>query len=206
MFIPRHPVVENQFCKYGATEIPGGAGNVVAYAGSVVYLDETADESMVLKMAHGVTSSPFGFCMQKVKTGYHSVHPVGMMLAGDLGSSDAIAQPVYNVTGDISGTQPVPVGTAHLGIWDTVHYTCLQTVVGTVDADANMKNGQSLFAAADQAKVTNSTVASDGDVDTHGERCSAVAVARVVKGASVAKCTSNVTNSTLYPIRIKLLV
>ena len=40
MFIPRHPVVENQFCSYGAqtASAAGGVGGVVAYAGSVVYL------------------------------------------------------------------------------------------------------------------------------------------------------------------------
>lgn len=208
MFIPRHPVVENQFCKYGETSTPGGAGNVVAYAGSVVYLDPTAtnEESLVSKMAHGVTETPFGFCMQKVKTGYHSVHPVGMVLPGDLGSSDAIAQPTYDVSGNISGTQTVPVGVAHLGIYDTVHYTCVQTTTdGTVDEGDQMVPGASLFAAADEAKVTNSTVASDG-ADTSGERCSETVVARVVKGASAAKCTANIGNVTLYPVRVKLLV
>lgn len=208
MFIPRHPVVENQFCKYGETNTAGGAGNVIAYAGSVVYLDPNADneEAIVKKMAHGVTEAPFGFCMQKVKTGYHSVHPVGMVLPGDLGSSDAIAQPTYDSAGQINGTQAVPVGVAHGGIWDTVHYTCVQsTTVGTVDDGDHMKPGQTLYPAADEAKVTNSTTNSDG-TDDNGERCSTVAVARVVKGASAAKCTANIGNTTLYPIRIKLLV
>ena len=208
MFIPRHPVVENQFCKYGETSTPGGAGNVVAYAGSVVYLDTTAanEESLVKKMAHGVTDTPFGFCMQKVKTGYHSVHPVGMVLPGDLGSSDAIAQPTYDTAGNINGTQTVPVGVAHLGIYDTVHYTCVQTTSdGTVDDTDQMIPGSSLFAAADEAKVTNSTTDSDA-TDTAGERCDDTVVARVIKGASAAKCTANINNTTLYPIRIKLLV
>lgn len=208
MFIPRHPVVENQFCKYGETSTPGGAGNVVAYAGSVVYLDSAAanEESLVKKMAHGVTETPFGFCMQKVKTGYHSVHPVGMVLSGDLGSSDAIAQPTYDATGNINGTQTVPVGVAHLGIYDTVHYTCVQTTTdGVVDEGDQMKPGDALYAAADEAKVTNSTVASDA-TDTSGERCSSVVVARVLKGASAAKCTANIVNTTLYPVRVKLLV
>jgi len=208
MFIPRHPVVENQFCKFGETSIPGGAGNVVAYAGSVVYLDDTAlnEESLVQKMAQGVTATPFGFCMQKVKTGYHSVHPVGMVMPGDLGSSDAIAQPTYDATGNIVGTQTVPVGVAHLGIYDTIHYTCLQTTtVGVVDADDQMKPGASLFSAADEAKLTNSTVASDG-TDVNGERCDTTVVARVVKGASAAKCSANISNTTLYPVRVKLLV
>ena len=208
MFIPRHPVVENQFCKYGETVTPGGAGNVIAYAGSVVYLDAHAanEESLVLKMEHGITDTPFGFCMQKVKTGYHSVHPVGMVLPGDLGSSDAIAQPTYDATGNINGTQTVPVGVAHLGIYDTVHYTCVQTTtVGTVDSGDQMVPGQALHPAADEAKLTNSTTNSDG-TDTHGERCSTTVVARVLKGASAAKCTANISNTTLYPIRVKLLI
>lgn len=206
MFIPRHPVVENQFCKYGSSSMATGTGSVVAYAGSVVYLDPTADDSIVLKMAHGVTESPFGFSLQKVKTGYHSVHPVGMMLPGDLGSSDAIAQPIYDASGNITGTDEVPVGVAHLGIYDTIHYTTLQTTTTLVcDADDQPKPGQSLFAAADQAKLTNSTATSDG-TDVNGERCSATAVARVLKGVSAAKATANMGNTTLYPIRVKLLV
>jgi hypothetical protein len=208
MFIPRHPVVQDQFCKYGETTEAGGAGNVIAYAGSVVYLDPAAanEDAIVKKMAHGVTESPFGFCMQKVKTGYHSVHPVGMVLPGDLGSSDAIAQPTYDATGNINGTQPIPVGVAHLGIWDTVHYTCTQTTTpGTVDDGDQMKPGMALYSAADEAKVTNSTTDSSG-TDANGERCNDVVVARVIKGASAGKCTANIQNTTLYPIKIKLLV
>jgi hypothetical protein len=206
MFIPRHPVIENQFCKYGSSAVTTGTGSVVAYAGSVVYLDPTADDSIVKKMAHGVTEAPFGFCLQKVKTGYHSVHPVGMMLPGDLGSSDAIAQPIYDSTGAISGTDEVPVGVAHLGIYDTVHYTTLQTTTTKVcDAGDQPKPGQSLFAAADEAKLTNSTVSSDG-TDVNGERCSSTVVARVLKGVSAAKASATMGNTTLYPIRVKLIV
>ncbi len=206
MFIPRHPVVENQFCKYGSSAIATGTGSVVAYAGSVVYLDPTATDSIVFKMAHGVTETPFGFSLQKVKTGYHSVHPVGMMLPGDLGSSDAIAQPIYDTAGAITGTDEVPVGVAHLGIYDTVHYTTLQTTTTLVcDADDQPVPGQSLYAAADEAKLTNSEAASDG-TDTMGERCSTTVVARVLKGVSAAKATANMGNTTLYPIRVKLLV
>jgi predicted YcjX-like family ATPase len=138
MFIPRHPVVENQFCSYGSQTGSGaaGIGGVIAYAGSVVYLDPSAtnEEAVVFKMAAGVTETPFGFSMQKVKTGYHQVHPAGMVLPGDLGSSDVIAQPLYNASGAITGTKAAPVGVAHLGIWDTVHYTCTGAEAGTVSA------------------------------------------------------------------------
>lgn len=205
MFIPRHPVVENQFCSYGeqTATAAAGIGGVIAYAGSVVYLDPAAtnEEPIVKKMAHGVTETPFGFSMQKVKTGYHQVHPSGYFMPGDLGSSDVVAQPKYNASGTIVGTKSVPVGVAHLGIWDTIHYTC----VGGTTPSSKMAPGQALYAAADDAKVTNSEVASDG-TDTVGERCSSVVVARVVKGASLAKCSANINNTTLYPIRIKLLV
>lgn len=206
MFIPRHSVVENMFCFYGEQTASGatGIGGVVAYAGSVVYLDSTAanEDSVVFKMANGVTDTPFGFLMQKVKTGYHQVHPAGMVLPGDLGSSDAIAQPKYNASGVITGTKSVPVAVAHLGIWDTVHFTSPMTD-GTVTT--KMAPGDALYPAADEAKVTNSSVNSDG-TDTAGERCSTTVVARVVKGASIAKCQSTVDNIAPYAIRIKLLI
>lgn len=218
MFIPRHPVVENQFCSYGSqtASSTNGVGGVVAYAGSVVYLDESAanEEPIVYKMAYSATAyTPFGFIMQKVKTGYHQVHPVGFYMPGDLGSSDVIAQPSYSAAGVITGTKAVPVGVAHLGIWDTVHYTCVKTsAAGVSTVTTKMAPGVSLFAAADEGKVTNSTVdatgdatANTGDVGT-GDRCSTTVVARVMKGASVAKCAATINNTTLYPIRIKLLV
>ena len=209
MFIPRHPVVENQFCSYAEDSAFGsaGIGGVVAYAGSVVYLDPAAanEESMVKAMTGVVTEAPFGFMMQKVKVGYHSVHPSGFVMPGDLGSSDAIAQPLYNSSGAITGHKSVPVGVAHLGIFDTVHYIC-EASSGT--ASSKMTPGQSLFAAAYQARVTNSTnttPATDAAGDT-GTRASNTVVARVMKGASLAKCQANMDNTTLYAVRIKLLV
>lgn len=220
MFIPRHSVVEDQFCSYAENSGFGsaGAGNVVAYAGSVVYLDPDADneEAMVKKMANGVTEIPFGFTMQKVKVGYHSVHPTGFYMPGDLGSSDVIANPLYDSSGNIGGHKSAPVGVAHLGIFDTVHYTALKTSAAGVSTAAAIKPGESLFAGID-GRVTNSTVAADSTEDTVtaganvgdgnlGSRVSTVAVARVVKGASIAKASANINNTTLYPIRIKLLV
>jgi len=218
MFIPRHPVVENQFCSYAAqTALTTGIGGVVAYAGSVVYLDPAAtnQEPMVKKMAYSASPfTPFGFLMQKVKTGYHQVHPAGMVLPGDLGSSDAIAQPSYSAAGAITGTKAVPVGVAHLGIWDTVHYTCLKTSSSLVSTPtAAILPGESLYAAADEGKLTNSAVAADSSTDTAdtgytgvGSNASTTVVARVVKGASVAKAAANINNVTLYPIRVKLLI
>lgn len=208
MFIPRHPVVENQFCSYSAQTATGaaGIGGVIAYAGAVVYLDPNAtnQEPMVLKMAYGVTELPFGFLMQKVKTGYHQVHPAGFYMPGDLGSSDVIAQPAYDSTGHINGTKAVPVGVAHLGIWDTVHYTC----TGGTTPSLMMLPGQSLYPAESNgdAKVTNNSTVAGASGTTSGECIVATTVARVMKGASLAKCSANINNTTLYPIRMKLLL
>jgi len=209
MFIPRHPVVENQFCSYAAQTATSsaGIGGVIAYAGSVVYLDASAanEEPIVKKMAYSSSPfTPFGFAMQKVKTGYHQVHPAGFMMPGDLGSSDVIAQPSYDASGNIIGTKSAPIGVAHMGIWDTVHYTCT-----SVDSEPTVKMapGDSLYAANDEAKVTNNSVlAADADDLATGEAVSSVVVGRVIKGASLAKCKANVANTTLYPIRIKLLI
>jgi hypothetical protein len=207
MFIPRHPVVENQFCSYSEDSSFGsaGVGGVVAYAGSVVYLDPAAanEEPMVKVMTTGVSETPFGFIMQKVKVGYHSVHPTGFVMPGDLGSSDAIAQPLYNSAGAITGHKSVPVGVAHLGIFDTVHYICT-SAAGT--ASAKMTPGQALYAASYQARVTNNSAAAADATGQTGTAANTTIVARVVKGASLAKCQANMDNVTLYPIRVKLLV
>lgn len=216
MFIPRHPVVENQFCSYDAQTGTGtsGIGGVICYAGSVVKLVSGAgnQEAEVTKMAHGDTGiAPFGFAMQKVKTGYHQVHPAGFTMPGDLGSSDVIAQPTYSAAGAITGTKATPVGVAHLGIWDTVHYTAEGTGGDASTAttpSAAILPGAALRAAADEGKVTNDVTNGSDATDYNGEFITGVTttVARVVKGASVAKATANIANTTLYPIRIKLLV
>jgi hypothetical protein len=212
MFIPRHPVVENQFCSYAENASFGsaGIGGVVCYAGSVLYLDPDAtnQEAMVKKMTYNASPfTPFGFAMQKVKVGYHNVHPTGFMMPGDLGSSDVIVQPSYNSSGVLVGHKAAPLGVAHNGIWDTVHYTAAGTGIATaVIPSAAIKPGQPLYAAADEAKVTNNaTPAGAADTD-NGENVSTTIIARVVKGASVAKATANIANTTLYPIRIKLLI
>jgi len=204
MFIPRHPVVENQFCSYEASSSAGGVGGVVCYAGSVLYLDgsSTNQEPIVVKM--DVPADPFGFAMQKVKMGYHQVHPTGFMMPGDLGSSDVIAQPSYDANGAIDGTKEAPLGVAHMGIWDTVHYTTEQSSAGVVEA--NIVPGQKLYASKDEAKVTGS--AKDEASTLGGAVDAAVSdqVAVVVKGVSIAKAQATILNTTLYPIRIKLLV
>ena len=39
MFNPRHPMIENQFCKFAETSTTTGVGGVLAYSGSVCYLE-----------------------------------------------------------------------------------------------------------------------------------------------------------------------
>jgi len=218
MFIPRHPVVENQFCFYTSqTTDATGVGGVLCYAGAVLYLDKSAaNEESIVKRYDTHTNEPtdddervpFGFSMQKVKTGYHQVHPTGFYMPGDLGSSDVIAQPSYDAaTHAINGTKPAPLSVAHNGIWDTVHYRC-KHATGTVTDGDHMKPGQMLYVAANSGgAVTNYNAGAADDVDD-GERLPNVTtiVGRVVKGASAAKCTANIGNTTLYAIRIKLLV
>ena len=210
MFIPRQPVIENQFCKYASQTGTGsdGVGGVIAYAGSVLYLksDATNEESEVLRYntfteygnLTASEQSPFGVSMQKVKTGYHQVHPTGFMLPGDLGSSDVIAQAKYDVNGAIEGTKEVPVGVAHSGIWDTCHYT--------VEAGTKIAPGDNLYIAANaEGRMTNfATTATDNTND--GKRISTNIVARVQKGVSAGKAAANVANTVLYPIRIKLMI
>jgi len=204
MFIPRHPVVENQFCQLttSGTGITTGVGGVIAYAGSVCFLDynATAQDAIVqiytdAATQHASERDPFGFLMQKVKTGYHQVHPVAFMMPGDLGSSDVIAQPSYSATGDISGHKDAPVGVAHLGIWDTLHYT-----VGTPGTD--------LFHPGELLGVASGAASAGGKVTHYANRLTNinVNVAKVVKGASAAQVQANIANTTLYPIRIKLLI
>jgi hypothetical protein len=112
--------------------------------------------------------------MQKVKTGYHQVHPTGYYMPGDLGSSDVIAQANYNAAGTIIGTKSAPAGVAHLGIWDTVHYTA-QGSGGTDSAytgytpDAAIVPGATLRAAGDQGKVTNDVSNASNGLDFNGE-------------------------------------
>ena len=229
MFIPRHPVVQNQFCSYAAQTVDAtGVGGVLCYAGAVLYMDNTtaADvENAIVKRYDTFANEPsdtmeripIGFAMQKVKTGYHQVHPTGFMMPGDLGSSDVIAQPSYNATtGAINGTKSAPLGVAHLGIWDTVHYCCEFTgsaSAGTavVAAASQPMPGDNLRVAANsESRVVNEgngfTNAADATYDGQVLPNVTTVVGRVIKGVTAAKASANINNTTLYPIRIKLLV
>lgn len=222
MFIPRHPVVENQFCSFGAqTAFTGsaGVGGVVCYAGAVLYMDsDSTNQQPIVYRYNKFTGTPpvgkpteaselipIGLAMQKVKTGYHQVHPVGAQMPGDMGSSDVIAQPSYDSSGNITGTVAAPLGVAHLGIWDTVYYTCQHTG-NTVSSPNHMKPGDNLYPGCNcESRLTNhSTVATDDSLTY--EAIVNVVTARVIVGASAAKCSGTIGNTGLFPIRVKLLV
>ena len=116
VFIPRDPVVQNQFLVHDTSQGDG----TTSTAGCVVHL--SGDEKVACVSGTGVV--PYGFLMQNVKA-ESSAHPTGFRLPGDLGSSDAFS-------GD-------PVGVAHLGIYDTTHYATSETYTAgnnlTVAAD-----------------------------------------------------------------------
>lgn len=214
MFIPRHPVVENQFCSFVAQDTDAtGVGGVLCYAGSVLYLDNGAANEEALVNIYTKFSDlgtldtdeelPFGMAMQKVKTGYHQVHPAGFVMPGDLGSSDVIAQPSYT-SGTVAGTKEAPLGVAHLGIWDTVHYTTEFAGTDKADAVAMLPGAVLRVANNMDSMVTSGDAAGDDVID--GQYLIVPTVARCVKGASAAKVAANIQNTTLYPIRIKLLI
>ncbi len=104
VFIPRDPVMQNQFLTHDT-----GNGNTTATAGCVIVL--TGDE-LVQCVSGTSEGEPYGFLMQNIKA-ESSAHPTGFRLPGDLGSSDAF-------TGD-------PVAVAHFGIYDTTYYNTDQT-------------------------------------------------------------------------------
>ena len=218
MFIPRQPVVDNQFCEYVETSETGGVGGAIAYAGAAVYMGTNDDtvEPLVKVFSDGYPDAlepVFGFLMQKIKTGYHQVHPAGYLLSTDFGSSDAHAQPKYDSSGDIDGTQKTPVGVAHDGgIWDTTHY------VGGTDGSGAVYAGDKLWVTKDKdgRLINNAGGSGDfvphpfaeypmyGEYDHSGTPWGAAAL--VIKGVSAAKAQATYDGQTLYPIRIKLLV
>jgi len=224
MFIPRQPVVDNQFCEYVETSTTTGVGGTIAHAGAAVFIGHgsgnTALESLVTMFQIGTPAAAtpvFGFLMQKVKTGYHEVHPAGYILKQDFGSSDAIAQSSYDTSGNIDGTQKVPVGVAHDGgIWDTTHYTSdngTPTVVGNFAA---VEAGQILYVhkgVAGKSGMLTNVAGQDHAMalyPSYGDEVAAGAdifgaAAIVIKGVSAAKAFSTYLNQTLYPIRVKLL-
>jgi len=226
MFIPRQPVVDNQFCEFASqTSDTSGVGGALAHAGAAVYIgnETTPGVDPYVYVFSGATHPDsvqkhvFGLLMQKVKTGYHEVHPAGWVKRTDFGSSDAITQPTYDVNGNIDGSQPVPVGVAHCGgIWDTTHYDS-RTAISTWAA---VNAGDLLNVTYDQGgRLTNFATAGIDAWSVHGEAlvpmfaafdetgtASDHAVGIVIKGVSAAKAESTHGGQTMYPIRFKLLV
>ena len=131
VFIPRDPVMQNQFLVHDST------WTATATAGAVVQL---SGDQLVCAVSGSPSGDPYGFLMQNVKA-ESSAHPTGFRLPGDLGSSDAF-------TGD-------PVGVAHGGIYDTTHYDTAETYAAgdelTVGADGEVTPSGS-------GQETNSTV------------------------------------------------
>lgn len=221
MFIPRQSVVEDQFCQYKETSNTTGYGSVIAYAGAVCYLvEDSTNQAALVSIYEGAEPSdaderiPDGFLMQKVKCGYHTVHPVGYYMPGDLGSSDVIAQPKYS-GGNIAGTNTAPVGVANLGIWDTDHYMVKYSGTlgtnGTVTDGDHMKPGQKLVVCDNSAGVAGAGTSRVTNHDTgqtsYGRFTNVTTtVARVVEGASAGQCAANLNNTTLFAIRIRLLI
>jgi len=124
-FIPRDPVVQNQFCTHDSSQ------STTMNAGDVVYLTG----SQLVSTVSGIGNEPFGLCMQAVKAEIAGL-PTGYRTLADLGSSDAF-------TGD-------PVAVAHLGIYDTTTYICDQGVTvitageflyADVDVPGHLVNG-----------------------------------------------------------------
>ncbi len=190
-FIPRHPVIQDQFCSYTQTTTGSGGtgtGATIAEAGSVVIITDygTAwselDRTIVRRVETGDAAGtlPHGLLMQKIKTGYEAVHPAGYVLRKDMGSSDAIALPKYT-SGSIVGTRTVPVGVGMLGIWETTHY---------VYSGANGFAGGALLYACNE-----------GTVGATGDSVITAVMAIVEKGLTDAEATAGTK-----ALRIKLLI
>lgn len=190
-FIPRHPVIQDQFCSYSETTTGSGGtgtGATIAEAGSVVLLRgygtawSELDRSMVSRTVTGDTSSDraHGLIMQKIKTGYEAVHPQGYVLRKDMGSSDAIALPKLS-SGSIIGTKTVPVGVGMLGIWETTHY---------------LYSGATGFAGGDDLYACD-----EGKLGATGDKVLDDVIAVVAKGLTDAEATTGTK-----ALRIKLLI
>ena len=189
MFIPRDPVNEDMFCQYIATTASGGTGDFIAYAGAVVHIvdsggDGGSDTETYIKASTAGDENHFGFLEQSIKTGYHSIHPAGYILDQDMGMSHVVAQPTFAPgTRNVNGTKATPVAVAHLGIWETTHYDNS----GAINSAATLYVKDNSGGKLQTASNTNQ-------------------VAWCMKGVSATQASKNVLGTTLYPIRIKLLI
>ena len=182
MFIPRDPVNENMFCQYKATTASGGTGAFIAFAGAVVKIVGGGPDTYV-ETCEGTGDTHFGFLEQTIKTGYHAIHPAGYILDKDFGMSHVVAQATFEAgTRRVNGTKATPAAVAHLGIWETTHYDD-----GAINAgDAMYVNGST------GGKICNTSAGTQ--------------VAWCIKGVTSGQAAKNVAETTLYPIRIKLLI
>ena len=190
MFIPRDPVNEDMFCQYVATTASGGTGDFIAYAGAVVHIVPGSaggsDTDTYIKASATGAETHFGFMEQSIKTGYHSIHPAGYILDQDMGMSHVVAQPTFAPgTRNVNGTKATPVAVAHLGIWETTHY----------DNGAAIKSADALYVKASSGGKLKTTADGGGSQ-----------VAWCMKGVTATQASKNVAGTTLYPIRIKLLI
>jgi hypothetical protein len=201
MFIPRDPVNENMFCQYVETDTSTGCGAWVAYAGAVVFINGPAGNDpanyvsrstlvQTINTEDGGDYPAFGFLEQAIKVGYHDVHPAGYILDKDFGMSHVVAKPRFAAgTRTVDGTKATPVAVAHLGIWETTHYFANDT---QIDPGAKMY----VKSAAD-GKI---------QVDTSGAVANATQVAICMTGVSTARATAHDAGTTLWSIRLKLLI
>lgn len=187
MFIPRHPVTENQFCSYtslSGSNYTGGIGGTLASAGAVVYISgwDSVNGRAMVSIVTASGQDPYGFLGQKVKMGYHDVHPYYWMKREDFGSSDAIANP-WIVSGSQIGVKPTPVMVAQGGIWDT---TCYDLLMGqAVNAGSKLyvsSNGGGKVTAKAADAVDNSAT---GHVAISESYLSATDVAAGVKALRI---------------------
>ena len=190
MFIPRDPVNEDMFCQYVATTASGGTGDFIAYAGAVVHIVQGSapgsDTDTYVKASVTGGENHFGFLEQSIKTDYHAIHPAGYILDQDMGMSHVVAQPTFAPgTRNVNGTKPTPVGVAHLGIWETTHY----------DNGGAIKSGDPLYVKANSGGKLKTSADGGGSQ-----------IAWCMKGVTAAQAAKNVAGTTLYPIRIKLLI
>jgi len=96
-FIPRHPVVENQFMKHQES-------SPTVEAGQICHIVDDYEVAVI----SGTDNVPFGFFMQKVRAPYTEL-PAHMLLRTDMGSSDTF--------------KGNPVAIAHSGgVYDTDQY------------------------------------------------------------------------------------
>jgi hypothetical protein len=127
MFIARHTVLENSFCKHSSAQsTPMNANTpIVSPQGAVATIVGCDGETTVVKKMESCSEIPFGFIMQEVRTEYDREYvPWGATMQRDIGTQRCFV-------GD-------PLGIAHHGIFSTNVY----------DTDVQINAGDFLYATA----------------------------------------------------------